>query len=553
MKKIFFYLTSFIFIASICYFANFAAFAAGEAANWYAEAALAEAGYKEGSGNNTKYGKWIGNNGTGWCAAFAAWSANRADEINGSVILNKAVPKAVSARAAMDWYKGKSLYKDRGSYTPKRGDQIYFDWNPGTGIDHVAIVTGVSTESGKTYVNTIEGNTSDSVKARKYLLTDKTILGYGIFDDTKVDYSKCKTFKPIEPTRPTKPEEPIVLPKLNVDVHRISGGNRVDTAIEISKAQSEGGSSETVMLTTALSYKDALAAAPLAAAYDAPVLLTKGGAELESSVKEQIKALKAKNVIIASGTAAIPVSIEEELSKTTEVTRLAGRSSIDTAIQLGTELYAIEQSAENTEEIEDLEEIEDAENTEDTESSKEEVITAPEKSKTAALVTVNGFADALSFAPVAAIEGIPVLYTNGKQVSAETLEFLEENNVEKVIVIGGTSSVSAAEEEQIQAKRIATERIAGSNRYTTGVAIYNKYRSLFGDEVTLATGLNFPDALAGSGFAAKNGMPIFLVAADSVNSEVKAAISANTKTKHLYLLGGASSISDMVPYRIYMK
>ena len=48
--------------------------------------ALSQIGYKEGSGNNTKYGKWYGMNGAAWCHMFVSWCAYKCGE-------SAAVPK----------------------------------------------------------------------------------------------------------------------------------------------------------------------------------------------------------------------------------------------------------------------------------------------------------------------------------------------------------------------------------------------------------------------------------------------------------------------------
>lgn len=62
------------------------------------------------------------------------------------------------------------------SYTPNAGDIIFFDWYQNGNPDHVGIVEKV--EKGKIY--TIEGNSSDEVKAKSYSLDYKSIFGYGI-------------------------------------------------------------------------------------------------------------------------------------------------------------------------------------------------------------------------------------------------------------------------------------------------------------------------------------------------------------------------------------
>lgn len=125
-----------------------------------------EVGYKEGSGNNTKYGKYTGANGMSWCHSFISWCGHEAG-INTSI-----VPKTASTDAGMQFFKNKKRFKKKGTYVPKRNDIVYFK----TGRSHAGIVEYVK---GST-LHTIEGNSSDMVKRRTYSLEEATLTGYGV-------------------------------------------------------------------------------------------------------------------------------------------------------------------------------------------------------------------------------------------------------------------------------------------------------------------------------------------------------------------------------------
>lgn len=128
--------------------------------------AIKEIGYQEQGTNRTKYGAWYGMNGAAWCHMFVSWCANQAG------ISSSIVPKTASTTTGMDWFKQKGKFKYKGSYTPQRGDIIYFK----TGRSHVGIVEYV--KNGQ--VHTIEGNSGNRVKRRSYSLSEKTITGYGV-------------------------------------------------------------------------------------------------------------------------------------------------------------------------------------------------------------------------------------------------------------------------------------------------------------------------------------------------------------------------------------
>ena len=129
------------------------------------DVAIGEIGYAETGTNKTKYGAWMGMNGAAWCHMFVSWCAAQAGE-------GSAVPKTASTTTGMDWFKNKGLFKVKGSYTPKRGDVVYFK----TGRSHVGLVEKVS---GNT-LHTIEGNSSNKVCRRTYSLSESTLTGYGV-------------------------------------------------------------------------------------------------------------------------------------------------------------------------------------------------------------------------------------------------------------------------------------------------------------------------------------------------------------------------------------
>ena len=86
-------------------------------------------------------------------------------------------------------------------------------------------------------------------------------------------------------------------------------------------------------------------------------------------------------------------------------------------------------------------------------------------------------------------------------------------------------------------------RVAGANRYSTCVEINKKFASvLTGKSICAATGLNFPDALAGGVFAAKNKMPLFL--ADNTLSDEQSGYLKNKKASKLYVFGGSGAVPN---------
>lgn len=155
---------------------------ADEAAN---HVGIMETTYSDGSWSTT-YQDWFADkyqNGNSyfkkwapWCAIFVCYIMN---QCGGEV--NVDYPATAGCNEMLTWYNQKGLYASRGSYTPQKGDLIFFNYtsNPGT-TSHVGIVES----SGNGRVNTIEGNTTTyndyryGVRRFSYSLSDYTIKGY---------------------------------------------------------------------------------------------------------------------------------------------------------------------------------------------------------------------------------------------------------------------------------------------------------------------------------------------------------------------------------------
>ncbi len=89
-------------------------------------------------------------------------------------------------------------------------------------------------------------------------------------------------------------------------VTRLRGGDRYDTAVEVSKASF--GSAATVYLASGQNFPDALSGAPLAAG-TSPILLVRQDAPLPNSVCAEIGRLKATSVVALGGEGAISQAV----------------------------------------------------------------------------------------------------------------------------------------------------------------------------------------------------------------------------------------------------
>ena len=91
---------------------------------------------------------------------------------------------------------------------------------------------------------------------------------------------------------------------------------------------------------------------------------------------------------------------------------------------------------------------------------------------------------------------------------------------------------------------VTTTRIAGNDRYATAAAVATKAYTT-ADTVIVASGLAFPDALAGSALASRQTAPVLLTDPATLSTPTSDAIATLKATKAV-ILGGTSAVSQAV-------
>lgn len=280
-------------------------------------------------------------------------------------------------------------------------------------------------------------------------------------------------------------------------VERIQGSDRYETATLISSEVYE--TSETVIIANAMEFADALAGVPLAYEKEAPILLAYGS-KLRATTRAEIERLGAIEAIILGGEAAISQSIEQELEALgLSVKRISGDNRFETSALIADELEK----------------------------------TSP--SNKAVVVDGMEFADAMSIAPFAAQEGMPIYLTKTHGLSnAEELDDYSET-----YIVGGETAVS----ETVESALNSVTRLAGLDRYETNLEVLN-YFGVEASELFVSTGLNFADALTGSVLAAQNNSAVALVKGD-VHSKLIDQFE-NSPFTRFTILGGEAAVSNNV-------
>ena len=308
----------------------------------------------------------------------------------------------------------------------------------------------------------------------------------------------------------------------NADVTKLAGSNRYATAALVSK-QCFPSISNTVILAAGDSYADSLVSAPLANAFNAPVLLTYKDMLPDATVKEMSRLGAAKAYLIG-GEGVISKKVEDQL-KAKGITPLRIHSSY-VPDRYGTAVYV---------------------------SANMDI--ARGKAPTDVFIAyANGYADTLAVSSIAAMKNAPILYINGSGLlDGSTKYYLDsiKGTLKNIYIIGGTGVISSKAESTL-APYGTVKRLAGSNRYDTCVAVNNYFSSILsGKSVCLTTGQNYPDALSGGVLAAKNKAPMMIV--DSVLS-VNQKSYLNAKAPSLfYTLGGDSININLVQLAVNGK
>lgn len=292
------------------------------------------------------------------------------------------------------------------------------------------------------------------------------------------------------------------LPAQALEAQRWSGEDRFATAASIA-AHAFPDPSGTVFVVNGLGFADALAAAPAAAHRGAPVLPVLADA-VPGPVRTELARLRPADIVVVGGRIAIGDAVVDELAAyaSVGVERWSGESRYGTALTVASREFS---------------------------GSADEVLVA----------SGEGYADALAAGAVGAATSAPLLLTARDTLPQETREALALLSPSRITVVGGTSAVSAEVGSALSAYASGeVRRLAGGDRYeTAALTVQDAWGST--PRVLLASGANFPDALAGAAL----GRPLLLSEPQCLSAATAAAYSA-LDVESVTGLGGTAAISE---------
>jgi N-acetylmuramoyl-L-alanine amidase len=271
------------------------------------------------------------------------------------------------------------------------------------------------------------------------------------------------------------------------ETERLAGQDRIETALRI--AQKGWSTAETVMLCEYADYADSIAASPFAALLDAPILLTEGKT-LDPRVAEEMKRLNVKNVVLLGGTGCLQPSIEEDLNaQSWRWERIGGADRYETSVLLAKKIGGD------------------------------------------AIILANGddFPDALSAASFAGIRRIPIILTS-KVMPPSVAEYCRDTQPQHIIVIGGEGVVPT---EELASHQLTIEtRLGGRDRFETNAKVVAHMSGVVeSNDLFIASGMSFPDAVAGASLTSKLKAPLLLTEKEDIPAEIYGILREHMKVE----------------------
>lgn len=301
-------------------------------------------------------------------------------------------------------------------------------------------------------------------------------------------------------TKPTLVDNPMQL------TDRIAGSDRVETAIALSR-HTHSKTADTVVITAADAWADTLVAGPLAAAHEAPILLS-NRQDVRDTVMKRLTELAPKRIIVVGGPEAVNESVLTQLRTlkwAPAIERIGGVHRYDTSAAVAA--------------------------------------TFPAGSQTY-VATGDQPADALTGGVLAARnKGATLLVPQTGTVSAKVRQELDRLNDPEVTILGGEQAVPLTTATQLIATPRKATRIAGATRFETAIQVANHLAPA--KTIALVNGFSTADALLATPYVHQQQGAILLSDTDTVPAVTRTALDT-LKPKRLVLIGGEKVLSDKV-------
>lgn len=291
-----------------------------------------------------------------------------------------------------------------------------------------------------------------------------------------------------------------------VNVDRVHGLDRFENAVEISK---KGWSTAPkVFIANGNKFADSLTGSPLAALYDAPILLTRDNKLPEATLVE-LKRLNTKEIVILGGELSVSKQVVDTLKQNGFiVTRIGGNNRYTQA-----ELVA------------------------------NEIMRAEGMKRDAFLTSGEVFSDALSIATVASGKRLPIYLTKKGHLEQSVKNAIPFVN--SWTIIGGELSINRVVETAMKNAGAKVKRIQGKDRYEVNRNVLDYY-GVPEEHLYVTSGEHYSDTLPASVLASKVNSGVLLLKNNNkkTNDEQKLFAQNKHKIRNFTVVGGPATLSE---------
>lgn len=468
------------------------------------------------TGGNYYVVVWLGDDNPVWGQYSIAWqryTIGGDDDVSGAIS-----PATSPVSNALDWrtdpsdvYKFDLLADQVLTLTLTAGSSAASSVFPIGGFDMFAYQAGTTTTWGNDwptfYINTLDGGANTATKS--YYCPPRG--GGSVYVEIHSEISAANYTLAWSVTDPNST--------------RLSGANRYETSYEISKANFFRSS--TAVLASGTSFADALCASGLAGALEAPLLLVPPAIYEDGNLTDagrafrfECKRLGVTDLQVVGGTAAISAALLDDAKYAS--------NALTSTRHSGSDRYATSASVMNR---------------------IATVMGGP--APTAIVARGDKFADALAAAPFAYTNAYPILLTKSDALPTSVRTAIQAANPTNVYVLGGTAAVNDAVFNEIDGVAVNVSRKDGADRYETALNfatfVVDDLGAASWNDVGLATGVNFPDALSGGAACGARVGVLLLTQPDSLNPGVGTKLTdEKAGIGRVTLFGGTSAVSANV-------
>lgn len=426
-------------------------------------------------------------------------------------------------------YTGSGKAELSGTIAP--GNEHLFTFDPNSGV-----VTLKDTARPGTYTAVIRV-TLPGVAIPFYRNVTFTVKEKPVPEPTNPTPIPTTTPEPRPGVAPISPSTGITYPVRDLDtlVVRHGGNDRIDTSLAVldffsakSSTPTEANNltvayadyagkvslpwSDTAVLVRDDDYPDALVAGPLAANYNAPILMTPTK-QVPRRVVDALRTHGFTKVILVGNSGAISAGAASQLQNAGfQVQRLGGQDRYRTAGAVADHLLAARGR------------------------DKSDVY----------LATGVDYPDALS-ASSAAIKNVGVvLLTPRRTVDGTSQGWMNSAKAAKVVAVGGPAVAAAERSVHLDEKQV------GVDRYETAEKVASAYFPPNPGRIAVATGKDFPDATLAASLTARTGSPLVLTRTDTLTKPTTQFLTRNrASVRKVDVVGGKAAVTEKVRGEIY--